>query len=364
MSRAGFFARLNYSSVNEDWRPETTWLPLGENDRVLCITGSGSRPLDLLSCGAAHVHAVDMSIAQHALLHLKCAALSQLDFTEYLSFLGVVDGSAHTRRSILPGLLDSMHDPVRSWWQANVRLVERGVIYQGCWERYFHRAARLTELFDDGFIRALFDGDDLHAQRSAAHERWNSARWRIGCAAAFSPLALRYGLRDPAFLVHAGQAAGSYVHARIADLLQRRLARESSLLSLALRGVLSDHDTPPSLGERGAALARARLHLLTSSNCGIIEHLESVDCGTYTGFSLSDVGSYLDRTGFDRLLRAMVRAAAPGARFVLRQFLVRHPIARELGSVLVRDVDAERAMAVADRSFAYDFIAGHIRHVA
>src|SRR3989337_2234761 len=47
-----FFKTLNYASVNEDWRTEAEALRPGPEDTVLCVTGSGDRPLDLLARAA------------------------------------------------------------------------------------------------------------------------------------------------------------------------------------------------------------------------------------------------------------------------------------------------------------------------
>ena len=43
-----FFEHVNYAASHEDGRSERTALDLGPDKRALCITGSGSRVLDLL----------------------------------------------------------------------------------------------------------------------------------------------------------------------------------------------------------------------------------------------------------------------------------------------------------------------------
>ena len=42
-----FHNTLNYSSANEDSRSENKSLLINNNDKILCITGSGARTLDL-----------------------------------------------------------------------------------------------------------------------------------------------------------------------------------------------------------------------------------------------------------------------------------------------------------------------------
>ena len=48
-----FFQNLNFSSSNEDGETELT--ALAGAGRILCLTGSGTRPLDLLMSGAEEI---------------------------------------------------------------------------------------------------------------------------------------------------------------------------------------------------------------------------------------------------------------------------------------------------------------------
>ena len=84
-----FFETVNYSSSNEDSRSEIRALQLISQDSVLCITGSGARTLDLLIANPAKVVSLDFNPCQNFLLELKIAAMHELDYEEFLEFLGV-----------------------------------------------------------------------------------------------------------------------------------------------------------------------------------------------------------------------------------------------------------------------------------
>ena len=62
-----FMTTLNYASCNEDWRSEWDALEIKPNDRVLCITGSGDRPLNLLLQNPKDVIAMDLNPIQNNL---------------------------------------------------------------------------------------------------------------------------------------------------------------------------------------------------------------------------------------------------------------------------------------------------------
>ena len=98
--------RLAYSSVNEDWRTEAAALRLAPDARVLCVTGSGARPLDLLAVTPARVVAIDVNAAQNHLLELRVGAMRALQFDAYTAFLGLVPTPLFTaaREAVISGV--------------------------------------------------------------------------------------------------------------------------------------------------------------------------------------------------------------------------------------------------------------------
>lgn len=356
---SGFADTLNYSSVNEDWRTEARALRVGPGDRVVAITGGG-RPLDLLALAPERVVAIDAVPAQTALLELEAAAMRALDFDDYAAFLGLAGARRAWRRGTLGRLLPGLPPEARRFWEAHRGMAARGVLYQGRWERFFRWGSRLARLVRPGRVRRLVAFDDLDAQRAFLRDRWDTPSWRRLHDLFLSPPVLRWVLGDPAFHAHAAVSPARHVRERMASSLQRTLARDNFMVSLTLRGRLSASDLPPRLTRQGTAAIRRYLDRLQPLTGDLLAHLESVPPGTYTRFSLSDVPSYLDQPGFERLLAALVRAAAPGARFCIRLFLSRPLVPERFAHVLHREPDLERRLAEEDHAFAYDFIVGRV----
>jgi S-adenosylmethionine-diacylglycerol 3-amino-3-carboxypropyl transferase len=357
---AGFFGTLNYASVNEDWRTEAAALRLEGGERVLCVTGSGARPLDLLAAAPVRVLAVDRNPAQGHLLCLKQAAIEALPFDEYAAFLGLHPATAAGRRDTLRRLGPLLPDEARRFWGARRGLVARGVLYEGRWERFHRRLARLTRFLHGRRVRTLLAFDDLGAQRAWVESHWDEAGWRRTFALACSRPVVRAFFGDPAYCRQAALPAGRLLHARMGALLERVLARESFMVGLVLTGTLPPEDLPPHLTEAGHRTIRARLGGLDVATAEVTSFLESRPPGGFDRFSLSDVASFLDRAGFARLVGAVVRSAAPGGRVVLRQFLTRHPVPAALDACLVRDPVLEARLGAEDRSFAYDFLVAEV----
>ena len=354
-----FRSTLNYSSVNEDWRTEARALAIGPGDRVLAITGGG-RPLDLLLAGPERVVAIDAVPAQSALLELEAAAMRTLAYDGYAAFLGLTPATRAERRRVLERLLAGLGSEARAYWSAHRTLVEKGVLFQGRWERFFRLGSMVGRLVRPGKIRRLFAFEDLEEQRAFVGEHWDTAAWSWLHDAFLSRVVLRNVLGDPAFHAHVAVRPGRFVRERMKESLLSVLARDNFMVSLTLRGQFAPRDLPPRLTPEGVAVIRERLDRLEIVTGDVIAHLEGVAPGTYTRLSLSDVPSYLSQKDFERLLAAVARAGAPGARFCIRLFLSRPEFPEGQAWVLVREPELERRLAEEDHAFAYDFIVGSV----
>ncbi|MEM6930274.1 MAG: DUF3419 family protein, partial [Myxococcota bacterium] len=325
MRSGRFFDTLNYSSQNEDWRAEARGLGLHDGQRVLTITGSGDRALNLLAMADVDIVAIDAAPAQNHLLRIKMAALAQLAFDDYAAFLGLTDASG-TARTRWATLLD-VPPGTRAWMGAHRRDIAAGLLYRGRFERWFGVAGRLARLVRGPAIRTLMAFDDLDAQRRFLDERWDRWWWRAIWAGLCHPIVTRLTFGDPAFYDHVDVPVGQTLFDRIRQGLDHVLARESFMVALVLTGRLSPHDLPPYLTPEGAATIRGRLAQLRVVDGDVLDVLPALAREThFDALSLSDLPSFLGPPDVERLLCAARDALRPAGRVVLRQFLTRQTL--------------------------------------
>jgi S-adenosylmethionine-diacylglycerol 3-amino-3-carboxypropyl transferase len=360
MKTKSFFSTLNYSSCNEDWRTERRALQVGPGDRVFCVTGSGDRPLHLLLDDPASISAVDLNPSQNHLLRLKASAISAFDYDTYASFLGLIPGNH--RKELLLELAGRMEPALRRHWLTHRDAVYAGILYQGRWERYYRRISRIARTLRPLAINRLFEIRDLDQQNEFIRKVWDKPRWRlifdILCRRTFS----RMFFGDPAFFTHVDprKRIGEYIYRGMYRCLTHHLARENFMLSLVFLGRLSVDDLPPYLSRDWFHILKDRLNRIEVRTAGAVDQLERSGSGDFTRFSLSDVPSFLDQAGFERMLQGLIHAAAPGARFCIRQFLTDHRIPEHLAGNLRRESELEAQLRADDRSFAYRFIVGTV----
>jgi len=354
-----FFNTLNYSSCNEDGLAELKALAISPSDSVCCITGSGDRPLHLLLGDPAHILAFDLNPAQNYLLELKLAAIRELDYSEYAQFLGL-HPCERSRWESYVTLRPRLSAEASRWFDSRRGMIERGILYEGRWERYFRMSSSHMRFLRGGKIRQLFLFDDLQQQRRFVHEQWNTRGWRLLLRLSFNPLAFRFVLGDPGFYAYADprRPAWKYIYDRMTCFLEHHLARSSFMMALVFQGRFFDPlHYPPYLREENFLFLKQRVGRITIRTTGLFEVLEDPTLTAYTKYSLSDVSSFLSADDYQRLLS--VFATKKGVRFCLRDFLTSRLPPLQAGTSSLRFLtDLQEQLALEDTSFGYTFTIG------
>jgi S-adenosylmethionine-diacylglycerol 3-amino-3-carboxypropyl transferase len=360
MGMESFMKTLNYASCNEDWRSEWAALEIEPSDTILCITGSGDRPLDLLPENPKKIIAMDMNIVQNHLLRLKMKAMEELPYEEYAGFMGLKERK--DRLKDYEKLRDHLPDDCRKYWDMNRDVLEKGVIYQGRWENHFKKLALISKILRGGILKKLFSFDDVEKQKKFVEKKWDRWWWRLTfkflCSAGFS----KTFFGDPGFyqFVSREMSLGEYVFEGMDNYLKTQLARDSFMMSLVFRARLSEYDLPPYLDEEQTRIIIDRSGRIEIRTGNILEFMETVEEGSIDKFSLSDVPSFLDQKGFERMLDGIVRSGSNGARFCIRLFLSGQHFPKRYKGSIKRDIELEKKLSRTDRSFAYRFYVGTV----
>jgi S-adenosylmethionine-diacylglycerol 3-amino-3-carboxypropyl transferase len=177
---------LVYNACWEDPAVDRRALALGPSDRVLAITSAGCNVLDYALAGAGRVHAVDANPRQTALLQLKLAAITALEYEDFFALFG---NGAHPRFDYLyrHSLRPRLDDGSRTFWDAHTHwfhgdkrgagFYHRGLsgwvasVFQG----YFRLRPRLKYALDE-----LVMAPDLQSQRVLYDREVSPLLWSPG----------------------------------------------------------------------------------------------------------------------------------------------------------------------------------------
>lgn len=355
-----FFKRLSYSFGNEDWLTEKEALQIQPNNRVLCITASGDRPLHLLLNNCQEIVSIDANSVQNYLLDLKMQAMQHLEFNEYLAFLGVM--ASATRKETLKKMMPYLTPEAAHFWTEHPTLIYNGVIYQGAMERWLRKLSFIIRVARSKEIQNLFSAKNIEEQRAYIQTHWNHSLWKSAFKLVMNPWVTRFFFKDPGVYAHldCNYRPAEYLYQRMISSLERHPARQNALISLILLGKVPLEAMPPYLQAGPIETIKPLLPRLTIQTKDVVSYLESAPENSFDRYSLSDVASYLDHAAFLRLLKAMYRTAKPGARFCMRQLMTRYKIPEGLKPYFARELDLEEKLEANERAFVYHFTVGKI----
>lgn len=355
-----FYSRLSYSFGNEDWKTEHQALKIQPSDRVVCITASGDRPLNLLTSDCKEILALDTNPIQNHLLCLKKTALQELPYDEYLAFLGATQ--TRHRRDLFEKLKSQLPKDSLNYWQQHQANLINGVLYEGAVEKRLKILSHLIRMVRRKKIERLFSFNDIAKQKDFVQKSWDSKSWRKLFDISLHPSLTKIFIKDPGLYEHLEDSmhVGKYIYQRMHSSLERFLAKENIILSLCLKGEVDQLGYPPYLNKEDSKVIKSRLDRVSLKTIDLLRYLESAKENSIDCFSLSDVASYMDYANFKRLLKAVHRCAKPDARFCIRQFLTRYSVPKEYESFFCRDSLLEEKLEKEDRCFVYRFFVGTV----
>ncbi|RUR17838.1 DUF3419 family protein [Legionella sp. km535] len=352
-----FFDQIIYSSANEDPRSELEGLKLNETDHVLCITGSGARPLDLLSQADCQITAVDFNAKQNYLLELKMAVINHLDYESMLDFIGV--NPCRHRDELYAKIKKDLSREAADFWQNQFSLIQSGVIYQGVWEHYMRQIGSIVAL-QKKTLAKLFSCTSLEDQKRIWNDEWKSRFWSLIIYITGRRFIWKYILKEPGIaFVPRDFDISAYLHNRFDHIAGTQLFATNPYLNLIFLGQYHSDCLPIHLQEEHFRQLKQRLGRIVIKNCSL-EQILSESPNTFTAFSVSDFSSYANRNSYDVIWKHIIQAAQNNARFVERSFLVKYDLSEEAASHIMINQPLSQKLTEHDHSFIYDIRCGTI----
>ncbi len=354
------FDRIRYANCWEDADVLVRALEPLEGARCLSVASAGDNSFSLLARGAASVLAVDLSPAQIALVELKAAAFRALPYEQMLGFLGV--RKCGERHALYRDLREALPERARAFWDTRRSDVETGIVHAGRFERYFRVFRRFVlPLIHGPRVVARLQSERSAADREAFYETvWNNRRWRLAFRFFFGRFVMGRLGRDPEFFRYVTTPVAERILERARNALTALPTHDNPYLSYILDGnwrALPDYLLPEHFERIRESLGRLRLFVGS-----VEEAAASAPPAGLDAFNLSDIFEYMDISAYHAVLRALLPAAAPGARLAYWNMLATRRRPEALADRLVPRADEARALHRGDRAFFYqDFVLEVVR---
>jgi S-adenosylmethionine-diacylglycerol 3-amino-3-carboxypropyl transferase len=354
-----FFDKINYSASNEDSESERKALMINENDVVLCITGSGARSLDLLVDSPLKIISIDLNKAQNLLLELKMAAFKSLDYDEFTAFIGL--NPSTERLETYQKLLPFLSEEADKYWQKNSKLIEKGVLYCGTWERFLAVMQKLS-IVRKSLVERLMNAQNLEEQQLIWQKEWDNWLWR-GYLKIISNRFLWVNIiREPgAKIIDKDFEVYQYMKQRMDFMAMTFLMKTNHYANLIFKSRYTENCIlPHHLRAENFDLIKKNFDKIEIITASMTDFLPTVE-NQITAFSLSDFSSYAPKDAYINIWEGIIKAAKNNAKFCERQFLVkRNP--EKISMAIKRDLVLENELNLTDEAAIYTFCAGEIEY--
>ncbi|TJZ61347.1 DUF3419 family protein [Sphingobacterium olei] len=313
------FNRIRYANCWEDPHILLKGLLPAVGSKILSIGSAGDNSFSLLTTSPSLVVAVDVNPIQLHLIELKKQAIRNLEYEQVLHFLGFRQGM--NRVALFEQCKDRLNAEARVYWVNNTDKIEKGLIHQGKFERYFQMFSSkvLPFIHSRHDVEELLASKDAPSQARYYHEKWNTWRWRFFFKIFFSKIVMGTLGRDPQFLKEVGVHVSDYIFKKAERHLKKVQAQTNLFLRYNLTGTFGDllpHYLHPDNYQR----VKENVDKLILRS-GFAEDVVD-EFGSFDAMNLSNIFEYMDRDVFRKTADSLLKGLNANGRMAYWNLMV------------------------------------------
>ncbi len=343
---------LRYANCWEDANVLLKGLSLTDNAKILSVASAGDNSFSLLTTNPQKVVCMDINHIQLYLVALKQACFRVLSYQEILEFLGFLPSK--NRILVLEKLKNAFSYPnAYEYWTKNLDLIQKGVIYQGKFERYFHLFSHkiLPFVHNKTKIQRLLAKKEELQQQIFYNQKWNTWAWRLMFKIFFSKFIMeKYG-RDKSFFDHVKIPVSQYIYQKSAKHLQSIYAQSNEMLHFALLGHFGEL-LPHYLQPQNFDIIQKNINKITLQQGKVEDAIPLF--GKFDAFNLSNIFEYMPKDVFAHTTQQLVIGAENNAKFAYWNLMVSRIMSSILPQKLSFQQDICQELAPQDKGFFYN----------
>jgi len=315
---------IRYSQVWEDHALLEEGLDIQPDDHVLSIASAGCNALALLLKGPASVTAVDLNPAQTAIVHLKKAAIKELNHEEFVNLVGARNDME--RGPLYQRIRDKLSGDVQAFWDSHSEVLENGFIHFGRFELYFRsfQEKLISKMVPPDAMQAFLTLDSVDHQTAFFNKVFQHPKFVEAFKTYTSQkMIAEHGRDESQFRFVEEEDLGDHFMKRLHYVTTQIATNNNFYLEYLLTSEYSDLSKgPPYLRPENYDKLRSlidRLHIETRGlDCPVNDH----DEGHFSKANLSDLFEYLSEEETEGLLRILATKMRPGGRIAYWNLLV------------------------------------------
>jgi S-adenosylmethionine-diacylglycerol 3-amino-3-carboxypropyl transferase len=306
---------ISYSMCWEDPLIMLEALDVSKRDTVLSIVSGGENLFSLMLNNPNRIIGIDIKKEQIFLTKLKIAAIKNLDFNQFVQFIGIKDSG--NREMIFSKLKKGLSKEEIDFW-VNSNLIKKGIIHAGKLERYLNKFRRyfLPLIISKGRINEFLSLESLGQQKNF-YKYWNNRRFRLLFKLFFSRKGLESGRDKEYFKYNNKISVSEYYLERVKHGLTEVPIKSNFFMQYILTGTIPAPFKNHSYLDREnfyklkKILIKERIEFV---NQDIFEFLRRQKAGSFSKFNLSDVFEGMSQNDYEKLLKEIKRVGKTRGR--------------------------------------------------
>lgn len=345
------FDFIRYANCWEDADILLEGLAPKAGSKILSIGSAGDNSFSLLTTDPAFVVAVDINKTQLFLINLKKEIIQNFDYEIVISFLGF--RQMNNRLAVFNQIKNNLDSETRLYWEKNSLQIQKGVINEGKFEKYFQLFSHyiLPFIHNQKNVQELLAVKSLTAQSDFYHQKWNTWRWRWLFKIFFSKYIMgKYG-RDPEFLKQVNIPVSDFIFQRAEQHLCSIFAQQNFILQYNLTGSFGDL-LPHYLQLNNFNKIKQsinRLYIFEGYAENAIEQY-----GNFDNMNLSNIFEYMDISLFEKTALALLKGTNSGGRLAYWNLMVPRKITEIFPQFATPLTDLSRTLTQKDKGFFYN----------
>ncbi|MGI8583237.1 MAG: DUF3419 family protein [Chitinophagaceae bacterium] len=347
------FKIIRYANCWEDADILLEGLSPNEGSKILSIGSAGDNSFSLITTNPEIVVAVDINKIQLYLIELKKACIKKLAHEEALAFMGFEPCSKRTY--FFNQIKKEMNADARSYWEANINLINNGIIYTGKFEKYFLMFSKivLPWIHSKKTVAELFRTKSKKKQEIFYVEKWNTWRWKLLFKIFFSKYVMgKYG-RDPQFLKEVKLSVADYIYCKAGVHLQSVEAQKNFMLHFALKGNFGNF-LPHYMRKENYDRIKSNIDNLKLKEGYTREAVNHF--GKFKYMNLSNIFEYMDRQLFATTAQELIKGTDKDGNLAYWNLMVD----RRMSEIFPEKIKYEKALSQRltekDKGFFYNQI--------
>jgi len=345
------FDFIRYANCWEDADILLEGLSPQPGKKILSIASAGDNSFLLLKSSPELLVAVDVNKTQLYLTELKKICIKHLGREEVLQFLGFKRGN--DRSATFDSIKKHLSSECRIYWEHHVNHLERGVIYQGKFEKYFILFSRriLPLIHFRKTTSKLFEEKSEEQQALFYNNRWNNMRWKLLFKVFFSKYVMGKFGRDPKFLEQVKVPVSEYIYEKAAHHLKSKYAQTNFMLRFNLTGRFANL-LPPYLQRENFDTIKKNIDKLVVFE-GFAEDAFN-KYGKFNYMNLSNIFEYMDDELFRKTGKVLHENLEQHGRIAYWNLMVPRRISEILPDSMEYKKELSEKLSEIDRGFFYN----------